>query len=117
MAIQANTTVKGAVINNAYIKITRLNVQGTPKPGKPGSAAVGGQPPIAPTPASTAWSGTVVVGIFANKALADASPSNAIDTQVVQIPNALSLPSGANVVASVYAYLLTLPQYAGATSV
>lgn len=100
MAIQANTTVKGAVINNAYIKITRLNISGNkPKTGS-----------------GTAWSGSVVVGIFANKALADASAQNAIDVQVVQIPNALTLPAG-NVVASVYTYLLTLPAYAGAVSV
>lgn len=129
MAIQNNTTVKGAVINNAYIKIQRLNLQASPKPAvaaKPATAAilaangkpaVAAQPPTAAAPAGTTWNGNVVVGIYANKALADAAQSNAIDSQVIQIVNALTLPTGANVVASIYTYLLTLPQFAGSTSV
>jgi hypothetical protein len=117
MAIQANTTVKGAVINNAYIKIVRTNIAGVPVPARAAAAATDKTPAVAAVPASTKWTGNVVVGVFANKALADASPGNAIDSVVKQIPNALVLPAAANVVASIYAWLLTLPEYAGAVSV
>ena len=122
MAIQANTTVKGAVINNAYIKIQRVNVSGQPKPAVVAKAAIPATatkpavPAVVAQPAGTNWVGNVVVGVFANKALADASSSNAIDTSVINIPNVLVLPTG-NVVAALYSYLLTLPQYTNATSV
>ena len=107
MAIQQTVSVKGASITNAYLKIIRSQVQAVkPTPKNPVSAG-----------ASTIWAGTVVLGVYADKAHADADINNALDSIVVQIPNVTTITQTTNVVAATYTYLLTLPQFAGATSV
>lgn len=105
MALEQTVTVKGASINNAYLKLTRTNISSQPNTN-----------PKVPQPA-TIFTGTVQLGVFASKAMADANISNALDFINVTIPNFTTISVSANVVASLYTYLKTLPQFSSATSI
>lgn len=104
MALEQTQTVKGITINNAYLKIRNLATQAT-KPNR--------QVPNGP---ATLFTGTISLGVWANKTLADAGDANLISTISIQVADWTKIAVSGNVLASVYTYLKTLPAYSTAVT-